>query len=262
MNITTGYVVTLIKLGFLVAALSITGCVSNAPKSANSENPAAASQQHIKLALKYIGSDNRDLARVHLEKAAKHRSRSAQLYNAYALLYQSEQEFKLAEEFYQKALGRNKGYTLARYNFAAFLYNQGRLAEAREQITLVSEDFGYERRAQAFYILGLTQKRMGDNPQALESFEKATQLSSGFPPPFLEAAELYYQQKNFPLSKLALDRFRRLSQPTAQSLWLAVRVEERFGNLDKAASEGLKLKNLFPYSQENLAYQAWLKKIN
>ena len=70
MNITTGYVVTLIKLGFLVAALSITGCVSDAPKSANSENPAAASQQHIKLALKYIGSDNRDLARVHLEKAA------------------------------------------------------------------------------------------------------------------------------------------------------------------------------------------------
>ena len=259
MKVTTGYVVKLIKLGFLVAAFAVTGCVSDGPKSANSENPEAASQQHIKLALKYIGSDNRDLARVHLEKAAKYRSRSAQLFNAYALLYQREQEFKLAEEYFAKALARDKSYTLARYNFAAFLYNQGRLAEAREEIKLVSEDLGYERRAQAFYILGLTQKRMGDSPQALESFEKATQLSSGFPAPFLEAAELYYQQQNYPLSKLALDRFRQLSAPTAQSLWLAVRVEERFGNRDKAASEGLKLKNLFPYSKENLAYQAWLK---
>ena len=259
MKVTTGYVVKLVKLGFLVAALSVTGCVSDGPKSANSENPKAASQQHIKLALKYIGSGNRDLARVHLDKAEKFKSRSAQLYNAYALLYQSEQEFKLAEEYYQKALSKNKKYTLARYNFAAFLYNQGRLAAAREQIKLVSEDLGYERRTQAFYILGLTQKRMGDNSQALESFEKATQLSSGFPPPFIEAAKLYFQQKDYPLSKLALDRFRQLSAPTAQSLWLAVRVEERFGNRDKAASEGLKLKNLFPYSQENLAYQAWLK---
>ena len=79
---------------------------------------------------------------------------------------------------------------------------------------------------------------MGDSPQALESFEKATQLSSGFPAAVLEAAELYYQQKNYPLSKLALDRFRQLLAPTAQSLWLAVRVEERFGNWIKRRVKG------------------------
>ena len=252
-----GYVV---KLGVLIAALAVTGCVSDGPKSANSENPDAASQRHIRLALKYIGSESRDLARVHLKKAAKYRSRSAQLDNAYALLYQSEQEFKLAEAHYKKALARDKKYTLARYNFAAFLYNQGRIEEARKQIELVSEDLEYDRRAQAFYILGLTQSKMGDSQLALQSFEKATQLSSGFAPPYIEAAELYFQQQNYPLCKLALDRFRQLSQPTAQSLWLAVRLEDRFGNRDRAASEGLKLKNLFPYSRENLAYQAWLKK--
>ena len=259
MKMTIVPVASLIKRGFLIVVLATTGCVTSSQKSASSANPEAANQQHIKLALKYIGSENRDLARVHLQKAAKFNSRSAELYNAYALLYQMEQEFKLAEDNYQKALARNKSYTMARYNFAAFLFNQGRMAEAREQMKWVSEDLGYERRAQAFYILGLTQKRMNDTEQALESFEKATQLSSGFSAPYLEAAELYFQQKNFPLSKLALDRFKQLSRPTAQSLWLSVRVEDRFGNRDKAASDGLKLKNLFPYSRENLAYQAWLK---
>ena len=108
--------------------------------------------------MKYIGSENRDLARVHLKKATKYRSRSAQLDNAYALLYQSEGEYQLAEAHYKKALARDKKYTLARYNFAAFLYNQGRMAEARKQIELVTQDLEYERRAQAFYILGLTEK--------------------------------------------------------------------------------------------------------
>ena len=124
------------------------------------------------------------------------------------------------------------------------------MAEARKQIELVTEDLEYERRAQAFYT-GPDPEQNGDSQMALQSFEKATQLSSGFPPPYIEAAELYFQQGNYPLCKLALDRFRQLSQPTAQSLWLAVRLEDRFGNRDKAASEGLKLKNLFPYSREN-----------
>ncbi len=244
-------------LFLLIAVLAIAGCVSSGSGGAN---PDEAYRQHIKLALNYISSKNRDLARVHLEKASEFKPRSAELYNGYALLYQSEHEYELAEQHYHKALKEDKNYTLARYNFAAFLFNRGRMQEAREQMQKVTEDLGYERRAQAFYILGLSCIRLGDTEMALRSFEKATQLASGFAEPYLEAAEIYFQQKNYPLSKMALDRFRQLSQPTAQSLWLSVRVEERFGNRDNAASEGLKLKNLFPYSKENLEYQAWLKR--
>ena len=242
----------------LVAVVAIAGCVSSGANKSAGADPDAANQKHIRLALNYIASNNRDLARVHLEKAKIFNPRSAELYNGYALLYQMEQEFKLAEEHYRKALTTNKDYTLARYNFAAFLFNQGRMQDARQQMQKVTEDLGYERRAQAFYILGLSHNRLGDSAMALESFEKATQLSAGFAPPYIEAAAIYFQQGNYPLSKLALDRFRQLSEPTAQSLWLSVRLEERFGNRDNAASEGLKLKNLFPYSREAREYQARL----
>jgi len=244
-----------LSFSILIGLLSVAGCVS----SGGGSDPGQANQQHIKLALNYIASNNRDLARVHLQKASEFNSRSAALDNGYALLYQSEQEFELAERHYRKALKTDKHYTLARYNFAAFLFNQGRMQEAREQMQTVTEDLAYERRAQAFYILGLSAVQLGDSESGLESFEKATQLSSGFAPPYIQAAEIYFQQQRYPLSKLALDHFRQLSAPTAQSLWLSVRIENRFGNRDNAASEGLKLKNLFPYSKENLEYQAWLK---
>jgi type IV pilus assembly protein PilF len=243
----------------LLAVIATTGCVTSGVNKSAGADPDAANQQHIRLALSYISSNNRDLARVHLKKAKAFNPRSVELYNGYALLYQMEQEFELAERYYRKALAADSDYTLAHYNYSAFLFNQGRMAEALEQMQLVTQDLGYERRPQAFYILGLSQKRLGDIEAAVESFEKATQLSAGFAPPFIEAAEIYFQQQNYPLSKMALDRFRQLSKPTPKSLWLSVRIEQRFGNRDKAASEGLKLKNLFPYSKENLEYQAWLK---
>ena len=244
----------------LLTVMATAGCVSSGANKSSGADPGAANQQHIRLALSYISSNNRDLARVHLEKAKAFNPRSAQLYNGYALLYQMEQEFELAERYYRKALAADSDYTLAHYNYSAFLFNQGRMQEALEELQLVTQGLGYERRPQAFYMLGLSQKRLGDTEAAVESFEKATQLSAGFALPFLEAAEIYFQQQNYPLSKMALDRFKQLSKPTSKSLWLSVRIEQRFGNRDKAASEGLKLKNLFPYSKENLEYQEWLKR--
>ena len=210
------------KIGkYLLLAVQISallGCVSSTEIKRTAADPQEAFSRHIKLAMQYIGSKNRDLARVHLQKAAKYESRDrrAQLHNGYGLLYQMEQETALAEKHFRKALASDKTDSSARYNFAAFLYNQRRFKEARQQMKLVSADLGYERRPQALYILGLAQRQTGQ-------------------------------------------QYSLLAQPTAKSLWLAVRIEDSFGNRDAAASQGLKLKNLFPYSSENLEYQKWLK---
>jgi len=250
----------------LASAVPVSGCVSTASRPRQAPDPEAAYQQHIKLAMHYIGTKNRDLARVHLEKAARFDSKStraqmSQLHNGYALLYQMEQETELAEIHYRKALASNKSDSMARYNFGAFLFNQGRFEDARKQIKVASDDLSYERRPQAFYILGLCQYRLEQQQQqALGSFEKAAQLLPRFAAPYLYAAEIYFVQQSYPRAKRALDQYAFLAQSTARSLWLAVRLEERFGNKDAASSRGLQLKNLFPYSKENLEYQKWLKR--
>lgn len=249
----------------LGAVILVSGCVSTTSKPRQAPDPEAAYQQHIKLAMQYIGTKNRDLARVHLEKAAQFDSRStraqmSQLHNGYALLYQMEQETELAETHYRKAIASNKSDSMARYNFGAFLFNQGRFDDAHKQMTVASDDLGYERRPQAFYILGLCQSKLKQQSQALDSFAKATQLMPRFAAPYLDAAEIYFAQKKYPNAKRALDQYTFLAQSTAKSLWLAVRLEDRFGNKDAASSQGLQLKNLFPYSKENLEYQKWLNR--
>ena len=134
----------------LLAVIATTGCVTSGVNKSAGADPDAANQQHIRLALSYISSNNRDLARVHLEKAKALNPRSVELYNGYALLYQMEQEFELAERYYRKALAADSDYTLAHYNYSAFLFNQGRMAEALEQMQLVTQDLGYERRPRLF----------------------------------------------------------------------------------------------------------------
>ena len=102
----------------------------------------------------------------------------------------------------------------------------------------VSQDLNYDRRPQAFYILGLAQNRLKERAAALESFEKATQLAAGFSPPYLEAAEIYFQQKDYALSRMALDRFKQMSEPTAQSLWLSVRLEKNLATATMPPAKG------------------------
>ena len=84
---------------------------------------------------------------------------------------------------------------MARYNFAAFLFNQGRFSEARDEMEKVSQDLNYDRRPQAFYILGLAQNRLKERAAALESFEKATQLAAGFSPPVFRSGRNIFSAK-------------------------------------------------------------------
>ena len=69
---------------------SFLGCVFSPETRKKTADPQAAFDQHIKLAMQYIGSKSRDLARVHLQKAERFESKAnrSQLYNGYALLYQ------------------------------------------------------------------------------------------------------------------------------------------------------------------------------
>ena len=85
-----------------------------------------------------------------------------------------EQETELAEIHFRKALASNKSDSMARYNFGAFLFNQGRFEDARKQMKVASDDLSYERRPQAFYILGLCQHR----PETLVTSFTQTQESA------------------------------------------------------------------------------------
>jgi type IV pilus assembly protein PilF len=249
---------TLLAGATLVAILSVAGCVSQGPARQQSAMDQAL-QDHIQLGFGYLGEGNREAARFHLRKALEIDKNSPGAHNGMALLYQMQLENELAEKHYRKAIALDKGFSSARNNFGVFLFQQQRFEEAYEQFAAAAADTGYNLRAQAYLSQGIVARRLDRPDEAVQAWRKAVALDPNLAGAYLELARFYFDNGDYPRSREMLQKYDRLGKPQPQSLWLAVRLEHRFGNRDAMASKGLALEKLFPYSKENLEYQKWLK---
>ncbi len=226
--------------------------------TARDKNKEAA-ETYVQLGLGYLRKGERQRARTNLLKALEKDPRSADAHNALALLLQMEGENHLAEEHFEKAVNYEPSLTNVRYNYASFLFRQKRFSDAEKQFLIAADDIHYARRGQAFYNLGLIAKQLGKAEQAQQAWEKAIKLNPKYPYPFLDLAEIYLNMGDYPKAKRYLEHYESLSKPTPRALWLAVRLEHAFGNKDGEASKAMALKNMFPYAEETIEYNTWLK---
>ena len=76
-------------------------------------------------------------------------------------------------------------------------------------------------------------------------------------------AEIAYGKDRYERTRHYLDRYQAVSSHTPRSLWLGVRNAVKMGDLDKVASYGLKLEQMFPDSQQTENYldnkRQWLR---
>ena len=258
MALMTGSLIRFFSMLLLVSMVG--GCTSTAKTNQVSVSRDEQLQNRLQLAVNYMRSGNHERAREHLARAEEIDSRSPEVHDLYALLYQREREFDIAEKHYKKALGYDPGFTRGRNNYGSFLLRQGRAEEACEQFKKGAEDLSYVRRFELFYKIGLCATRTGDNRAAIEALLKSLALNQQFSPASLELASISFSEKEYAKAKQYLNHYNsHRYRPTPRGLWLGVQLEHMFGNKDARDSQGLALKNLFPDSEENLRYQNWLK---
>ena len=105
-----------------------------------SSDPEAALDKRVALARQYIGVGDWENAKRNLELAQEVDPNNAEVFEAFALVYQSTGEFEMAENQFRAALKAEPSLSRARNNFAAFLYSQGRYIEAEREFYRVTED--------------------------------------------------------------------------------------------------------------------------
>ena len=66
----------------------------------------------------------------------------------------------------------------------------------------------------------------------------------------LKLAGLYFRQGRLDEAQRLLTRHTELAPPTAQSLWLGLRLERKLGDRAQEAAYGLQLRKRFPDSNE------------
>lgn len=217
-----------------------------------------ALRQHLQMVEGYVALKNRESARLHIRKAIEIDGKSPKVLGALALVYQLEGENKLAEETFKKAIKKNKDLPSINNNYGFFLFGLKRYEDALVQFEAAAANLEFSGRAEALVNVGRASSLLGNSARAKAAFEHATIIKPGFPDPFIELAEIYFAEREYPKSKEYLDRYMSLGQQTSRALLLAIRLERMFGNKDREASYVLVLKNRYPYSKEYLEYRQTL----
>lgn len=217
-------------LMMILFTLFLFGCTAQ-PEQPEQSEPAIEKSvnSYTQLGFAYLERNNTDRAKRAFVKALTLDDEAPDALHGMALIYQQEGEKKLAEEHFEKALDEGGQFSIARNNFAAFLYEQKRYAEACEQLKITVKDTLYTNRQLAFENLGLCQLRLGQTAEAERSFKRALQLDRNSGRALLELASLKYVQ-NSPLDAWGyLRQHLKVAKASERGLMLGIRLAEQLG---------------------------------
>jgi len=101
---------------------------------------------------------------------------------------------------------------------------------------------------------GICSKRAGNKNKAASYFRKALNRNSKLPIALIEMAEVEFEKDRYERASKYIKRFEAVSRPSANSLWLGLRVAHFRKDKDGVSSYSIKLERLFPDSDETANY--------
>lgn len=246
----------------LLASIFMGGCISTTQSVFTEEaSPEKALERRVALAREYIGDGNWEAAKRNLQLASEINANNAEVYEAFALVYQSTGEYELAEENFKKAIRLDKNFSRCRNNYAAFLFSQERYEEAEDQLDYVVKDTLYTGRPNAFVNLGLCRLKLFDTQGAEEAFVRALSMDRTNQIALLEVARIRYEAQDYATANQYYDAYKSVArQQSAAGLLLGIQLAHARGDRDAEASYALALGNLYPGSPEYQAYRRTVKR--
>jgi type IV pilus assembly protein PilF len=215
-----------------------------------------ALEERVSLARQYIGDGNWESAKRNLQLATQIDDNNAEVYEAFALVYQQTGEFELAEESYEKSIRLDRNCSRCRNNYAAYLYSQERYKEAEKQLEIVIKDTLYNGRPNAFVNLGLCKLRLFDTQGAEESFVRALSMDRTNAIALLELGRIRYEAQDYATANQHYNAYRSVvRRQSAAGLLLGIQLAQVSGDEDAEASYALALGSRFPNSQEYQSYR-------
>lgn len=205
---------------------------------------------YTELGFAYFGRGQMKVALDEARKAIVADNRYGPAYNLLGLIYMELDEDKLAEENFRKALDLERNDSDAHNNYGWFLCMRGRYEEGLARFTEAIRNPLYDKPEQAMTNSGLCSEKKGDLKQAEAYYLKALKLAPNAPLPVIKLADLNFRKGNMNEAQRLLTRHQEISPPTAESLWLGVRIERKLGDRNQEAVYNQQLRRRFPDAPE------------
>ncbi len=167
-----------------------------------------------------------------------------------ALVHQRLGQTSSADAAYRKSIAVDPHNPVALNAYGSFLCDQKQYADADGYFRRALSNPLYGTPWLAWHNAGWCKEMAGEMQQAESDYRSALQANPRFAPSLLSMARLSFEDGSYLSARAYLQRYAEVAPHSAESLWLGVRTENQLGDKDQMASYGLKLRTLFPDSEE------------
>lgn len=221
---------------------------AGAAKSDTEERRRA--QIRLELASGFYQQGNYNQALEELRSALSTDPSYAQAYGLLGLVYLDLRERDRAEESFQRALRLAPEDSEILNNYGWFLCQTDRPRESIAQFQASVKNPLYATPARPLHNAGICSLRAGDEAGAEAYFQRAFQLDPRNPVSMYHLGEIYLKRGELERARFHSQRLLSSYPPSAETLWLAIRVERKAGERDGVASLSSQLRRQFPASRE------------
>jgi type IV pilus assembly protein PilF len=176
-------------------------------------------------------------------------------YNLRGLIYAAMGEERLADESFLQALAINPRDADTMHNRGWFQCQQRRYDEADRSFEQALVQPQYRDQPRTLMAQGVCLARANRLPEAEQKLVRAYEFDPGNTTAAYQLADVLYRRGDYERARFYVRRVNtREEASNAQTLWLALRIENRIGNRGGVEDFGRQLRNRFPQSPEAQAY--------
>ena len=239
-------------IALLVAATFLSACSSNPSKKAqkNTEQTSKIVATNIRLATIYLQRNQLNFAKEKADRALQANPNSSHANDMLALLKWRLLQYEEADKYFRKAVRLQSSNSSALNNYGAFLCDRGKIDQSLQYFDRAVQNPLYKNRSQALTNAGRCLVKKPDAEKAKAYFRRALEFNRNESEALLQLAKLSYQSDRMLTARAFMQRYLGTGRKTAESLYLALRIERAMGNKRAAIRYARKLQQEFPASTE------------
>ena len=226
-----------------------TGGVDGSSRNADDERRRRADIR-LQLAASHYQQGNYRQAMAEVDQAIAIDADFARAYGMRGLIDWQIGDPQKAEADFRRGLAMDPKNADLNNNYGWFLCKTGQPRESISYFQTASADLLYRRPAMPLHNAGICSLQAGDEAAAENYFLRSFEVDPANPVAMYNLGELYLRRGNVERAKFYSDRLLSQYQPSAETLWLGLRVARASGDTSYASSLGAQLERRFPDSRE------------
>ncbi|WP_119154402.1 type IV pilus biogenesis/stability protein PilW [Caldimonas tepidiphila] len=244
-------------------AVLLGGCAGTAGRDIVTASDETDAQKRARIRLElasgYFARGQLETALDEVKQAIQADPNRAEAYSLRGLIYAALGDERFADESFRRALQLNPRDGNAAHNHAWFLCQRGRFAEAMTQFDAALAAPLYRDASKTLLAKGVCQARAGELAEAEKTLVRGYELDPGNPATGVNLALVLLRRGEAERARFYVRRVNSVPEyVTAETLWLAARIEHRLGNRVGAEEFGSQLRRRFPQSAQAAAYDKGL----